>query len=170
MNQSNDNKLKKKRKVYRYYLARNAKQKQNLSPKAVQKERNLRLKKDKGRVSQFDQGRIVAYRNCGLSFSQRVGRSQANLMRIYHPWIQEETMDRLYPPRCTTDLNDKCFGCRTVVDRVASSQTIAQQIQSVTHLSVYARTIGRSLQQSPQGATASFTLDWKPQVFALSMV
>ncbi|GFT50229.1 transposable element Tc1 transposase [Trichonephila clavipes] len=43
-------------------------------------------------VSKFDRGRIVAYRDCGLSFreiSSRVGRNQTTVMRICDRWMQE---------------------------------------------------------------------------------
>ncbi|UYV62008.1 hypothetical protein LAZ67_1007473 [Cordylochernes scorpioides] len=45
-------------------------------------------------VSEFDRGRIVAYRDCGLSFREidsRVGRNQTTLMRICDRWMQEPT-------------------------------------------------------------------------------
>ncbi|GFV44821.1 transposable element Tcb1 transposase [Trichonephila clavipes] len=61
-------------------------------------------------VSEFDRGRIVAYRerDCGLSFREigsRVGRNQTTAMRICDRWMQEGTTDRRsrsHPPRCTT--------------------------------------------------------------------
>ncbi|GFW65600.1 transposable element Tc1 transposase [Trichonephila clavipes] len=43
-------------------------------------------------VSEFERGRIVAYRDCGLSFREigsRVGRNQANVMRICDRGMQE---------------------------------------------------------------------------------
>ncbi|GFV74529.1 transposable element Tcb1 transposase [Trichonephila clavipes] len=43
-------------------------------------------------VSEFDRGRIVAYRYCGLSFKEigsRVGRNQTTVMRICDRWMQE---------------------------------------------------------------------------------
>ncbi|GFW88950.1 transposable element Tc1 transposase [Trichonephila clavipes] len=64
-------------------------------------------------VSEFDRGRIGAYRYCGLSFreiGQRVGRNQATVMRICHLWMQEKTADRrgrLHPHHCTTARDDK---------------------------------------------------------------
>ncbi|GFV76100.1 uncharacterized protein TNCV_4671891 [Trichonephila clavipes] len=48
-------------------------------------------------VSEFDRGRIMAYRDCELSFREigsRVGRSQTTVTRIYDRWIQENTMDQ----------------------------------------------------------------------------
>ncbi|GFW44549.1 hypothetical protein TNCV_4480951 [Trichonephila clavipes] len=47
-------------------------------------------------VSEFDRGRIVAYRDCGLSFREigsRVGRNQATVMWIFDRWRQESTTD-----------------------------------------------------------------------------
>ncbi|GFW84218.1 transposable element Tcb1 transposase [Trichonephila clavipes] len=47
-------------------------------------------------VSEFDRGRIVAYRDCGLPFRKigsRVGRNQTTVMRIRDRWIQESTTD-----------------------------------------------------------------------------
>lgn len=109
-------------------------------------------------VSEFDRGRIVAYRDCGLSFreiGQRVGRNQATVMRICNRWMQEGTTDRRgrsHPPRCTTARDDRHIVRMAVMDRAATSRTIAQQIQSVTHHSVSARTIRRRLQQSGMSA------------------
>ncbi|GFX71919.1 HTH_38 domain-containing protein [Trichonephila clavipes] len=43
-------------------------------------------------VSEFDRGRILAYRDCGLPFRKigsRVGRNQTTVMRIYDRWMQE---------------------------------------------------------------------------------
>ncbi|GFY16588.1 transposable element Tcb1 transposase [Trichonephila clavipes] len=48
-------------------------------------------------VSEFDRGRIVAYRVCGLSFGEigsRVGRNQTTVMRICDRWMQECTTDQ----------------------------------------------------------------------------
>ncbi|GFY36177.1 uncharacterized protein TNCV_4845491 [Trichonephila clavipes] len=48
-------------------------------------------------VSEFDRGRIVTYRDCGLSFREiggRVGRNQTTVMRICDRLMQEGTTDR----------------------------------------------------------------------------
>ncbi|GFT51991.1 transposable element Tcb1 transposase [Trichonephila clavipes] len=64
------------------------------------------------RVSEFDRGRIVAYRNCGLLFREidsRVGRNQITVMRICDHWMQEGATDRRgrsHPPQCTTSRED----------------------------------------------------------------
>ncbi|GFS94196.1 transposable element Tcb1 transposase [Trichonephila clavipes] len=58
--------------------------------------------------SLFIRGKIVAYRDCGLSFREigsRVGRNQTTVMRICDRWMQEGTTDRhgrSHPPQCTT--------------------------------------------------------------------
>ncbi|GFU69468.1 transposable element Tcb1 transposase [Trichonephila clavipes] len=58
-------------------------------------------------VSEFNRGRILAYRDCGLSFKEigsRVGRNQTTVMRMCDRWMQEGTTDRRgrsHPPQCT---------------------------------------------------------------------
>ncbi|GFX16032.1 transposable element Tcb1 transposase [Trichonephila clavipes] len=105
-------------------------------------------------VPKFDRGRIVAYRDCGLSFREigsHVGRNQTTIMRICDGWMQEGTMDqrgRLHPPQCTTSHEDRQIVRMAVTDRSVTSRTLAQHIESVTHHSVSARTIRRRLQQS----------------------
>ncbi|GFX94860.1 transposable element Tcb1 transposase [Trichonephila clavipes] len=107
-------------------------------------------------ISEFDRGRIVAYRDCGLSFREidsRVGRNQTTVMRICDRWMQESTMDRrgqLHPPQCTTSREDRQIVRMAVTDRSVTSRTVAQHIESVTHHSVSARTIRQRLQQSGQ--------------------
>ncbi|GFT91386.1 transposable element Tcb1 transposase [Trichonephila clavipes] len=106
-----------------------------------------------GQVSEFDKGRIVAYRDCGLSFREigsRVGRNQTTVMRICDRWMQDDTTKRRgrsYPPQCTTSREDRQIVHMAVMDRSVTSQTVAQHIESVTHHSVSARTIRCRLQQ-----------------------
>ncbi|GFT67260.1 transposable element Tcb1 transposase [Trichonephila clavipes] len=105
-------------------------------------------------VSEFDRGRIVAYRDHGLSFREigsRVGRNQTTVMLIYDRWVQEGTTDRCgrsHPPKCTTSHEDTQIVRMAVPDRSVTSRTLAQHIESVTHHSVSARTIRRRLQQN----------------------
>ncbi|GFU39742.1 transposable element Tcb1 transposase [Trichonephila clavipes] len=109
---------------------------------------------DFDQVSEFDRGRIVAYRYCGLSFREidsRVGRNQTTVMRICKRWMQDGTTDRRgqsHPPQCTTSREDRQIVRMAGTDRSITSRTIAQHIESVTHHSVSARTIRRRLQQS----------------------
>ncbi|GFY00987.1 transposable element Tcb1 transposase [Trichonephila clavipes] len=69
-------------------------------------------------VSEFHRGRIVAYRDCGLSFKEicsRVGLNQTTAMRICDRWMQEGTTDRRgrsHPPQCTTSLSACTIRCR----------------------------------------------------------
>ncbi|GFW73154.1 transposable element Tcb1 transposase [Trichonephila clavipes] len=105
-------------------------------------------------VSEFNRGRIVAYRDCRLPFREigsRVGRNQKTVMRICDRWMQEGTTDRRgrsHPPQCTTSREDRKIVCMSVTDRSVTSRTVAQHIESVTHHSVSAPTIRRRLQQS----------------------
>ncbi|GFU73250.1 transposable element Tcb1 transposase [Trichonephila clavipes] len=90
-------------------------------------------------VSEFDRGRIVAYRDCGFSFRKigsRVGRNQKTVMRIWNHWMQEGTTDRRgrsYPPQCTTSREDRQIGRMAVTDHSVISRTVAQHIECVTH-------------------------------------
>ncbi|GFV34563.1 transposable element Tcb1 transposase [Trichonephila clavipes] len=105
-------------------------------------------------VSEFDRVRIVAYRDCGLSFREigsRVGRNQTTVMRICDRWMQEGMTGRRgrsHLPQCTTSCEDRQIVRMAVTDRSVTSRTIAQHIQSVTNHSVSARIIRRRLQQS----------------------
>ncbi|GFU05059.1 transposable element Tc3 transposase [Trichonephila clavipes] len=106
------------------------------------------------KVSEFDRGRIVAYRDCELSFREigsRVGRNQTTVMRICDRWMQEGMTDRRgrsHPPQCTTSREDRQIVRMAVSDRSVTSRNAAQHIESVTHHSVSARTIRRRLEQS----------------------
>ncbi|GFV82484.1 hypothetical protein TNCV_3982761 [Trichonephila clavipes] len=58
--------------------------------------------------------------------------------------MQEETTGRegrSRPPRCPTACDDRRNVRMAVMDRAATSKTIAQQIQTVTHHSMLAHTI-----------------------------
>ncbi|GFV32915.1 transposable element Tcb1 transposase [Trichonephila clavipes] len=109
-------------------------------------------------VSEFNRGRIVAYRDCGLSFREigyHIGRNQTTVMRICDRCMQEGTTDRRgqsHPPQCTTSREDRQIVRIAVTDRSVTSRTIAQYIESVTHHSVYVRTIRQCLQQSGMSA------------------
>ncbi|GFW87766.1 transposable element Tcb1 transposase [Trichonephila clavipes] len=69
-------------------------------------------------ASDFDRGRIAAYRDCGLSFREigsRVGQNQTTVMRICDRWMLEGTTDRhgrSLSPQYTTSCEN-----RQVVDR-----------------------------------------------------
>ncbi|GFU33874.1 transposable element Tcb1 transposase [Trichonephila clavipes] len=51
-------------------------------------------------VSEFDRGRIVTYRDCGLSFRKigsRDGRNQTTVMRICDRWMQKVSARTIRP-------------------------------------------------------------------------
>ncbi|GFU57674.1 uncharacterized protein TNCV_3638291 [Trichonephila clavipes] len=128
-------------------------------------------------VSEFDRGRIGAYRDCGLSFREigsRVGRNQITVMRICERWMQEGTTNRRgrsHPSQCTTSREDRQILRRAVTDDSVTSRTVAQHIESVTHHSVSARTIRRRLQQSGLSARRPFlVLDAESQTYPPPMV
>ncbi|GFX86124.1 HTH_Tnp_Tc3_2 domain-containing protein [Trichonephila clavipes] len=69
--------------------------------------------------------------------------------------MQEGTTDRRgrsHPLQCTTSREDRQIVRMAVTDRSVTSRTITQNIESVTHHSVSARTIRRRLQQSDLSA------------------
>ncbi|GFS59345.1 transposable element Tcb1 transposase [Trichonephila clavipes] len=74
-------------------------------------------------VSEFDRGKIVVYRYCGLTFREigsSVGRNQTTAMRIYDRRMQEVMTDRRgrsHPPQCTTSREDRQFVRMAVMDR-----------------------------------------------------
>ncbi|GFX18628.1 transposable element Tcb1 transposase [Trichonephila clavipes] len=108
-------------------------------------------------VSEFDRGRIVAYRSCGLSLKEigsRVERNQTTVMRICDRWKQEGQRGRSHPPQCTTSREDRQTVRMTVTDSRITS--VEQPIESATHHSVPARTIRRRLQQSGLSARRPF--------------
>ncbi|GFU99848.1 transposable element Tcb1 transposase [Trichonephila clavipes] len=102
-------------------------------------------------VSEFDRGRIGAYRDCGLSFrkiSNRVRRNQKTIMRICDRWMKEGMTNRRgrsHPPQCTISREDRQIVHMTVTDRSVRSRSVAQLNESVTHLSVSIRTMRRCL-------------------------
>ncbi|GFW46862.1 transposable element Tcb1 transposase [Trichonephila clavipes] len=72
-------------------------------------------------------------------------------MWICDRWMQEGTTDRRgrsHPPQCTTSSEERQIVRMAVTDRSITLRTVAQHIESVTHHSVYARTIRSRLQQS----------------------
>ncbi|GFW83803.1 transposable element Tcb1 transposase [Trichonephila clavipes] len=109
-------------------------------------------------VSEFDRGRIMAYRDCEFSFREigsRVGRNQTTVMGICDCWMQEGTTDqrgRSHPPQCTTSRAGRQIVRMAVMDRSVTSRTAAQHIESETQYSMFARTIRHRLQKSGQSS------------------
>ncbi|GFW28008.1 transposable element Tcb1 transposase [Trichonephila clavipes] len=129
-------------------------------------------------VSEFDRGRIVAYRDCGLSFREigsRVGRNQTTVMRICDRWMQEGTTNRRgrsHLPQCTTSREDRQIVHMAMTDRSVTSQTVAQHNESVTHHSVSALPFDAIYSRvvCPQHVHCMVTLDAEPQTPPLPMV
>ncbi|GFX71581.1 HTH_38 domain-containing protein [Trichonephila clavipes] len=118
-------------------------------------------------ISEFGRGRIVACRDCGLSFREigsHVGRNQTTVMQICDRWMQERTTDRRgrsHQPQCITSSEDRQIVRMAVTDRSVTSRIVAQHIKSVKHHSVSARTIRRRLLRKTSIAWS--TLDAEPQ-------
>ncbi|GFU05457.1 transposable element Tc1 transposase [Trichonephila clavipes] len=133
----------------------------------------------KRQIIRVRQRKIVAYRDCGLSYREigsRVGRNQTTVIRICDRWMQEVTTDRRgqsHLPQCTTSREDRKIVRKAVTDHSVSSRTVAQYIESVTHHSVSAHAIRRRLQQSGLSARRpllGLPLDAELQTSAPTMV
>ncbi|GFV69225.1 transposable element Tcb1 transposase [Trichonephila clavipes] len=77
-------------------------------------------------VSEFDRGRIVAYRNCGLSFREigsRVRRNQTTVMRICDRWMQEGTMDRRGRSHLPQSTNSRAHGSDGSLSHITNRST-----------------------------------------------
>ncbi|GFS59978.1 transposable element Tcb1 transposase [Trichonephila clavipes] len=71
------------------------------------------------------------------------------LYRVEAAWRKrQDRRGRSLPPRCITARDGRWIVCLEVMNRAATSRTIAQQIQSLTHHSVSTRTNRRRLQHS----------------------
>lgn len=104
-------------------------------------------------VSDFDRGRIVAYRDCGLSYrsiAARVGRDPMTVCRIWNRWVQEGHTDRRagsQRPAITNSREDRHFTRMALMDRTATSGALSQEMGSFARQQVSARTVRRRLQQ-----------------------
>ncbi|GFU89499.1 HTH_Tnp_Tc3_2 domain-containing protein [Trichonephila clavipes] len=59
-------------------------------------------------VFDFYKGRIVAYRNCGLSYgciTARTGRDQMIVSRIWNRWVQDGNTERCAESQCPPSLS-----------------------------------------------------------------
>ncbi|GFW32339.1 transposable element Tcb1 transposase [Trichonephila clavipes] len=101
-------------------------------------------------VSEFDRGRIVAYRDCGLSFREigsRVGRNQTTVMRIFThlsatqqwsdssletPWTEDAEQLRYIPPNWSfTGYYGNGYHSRTLLVRFAGTLNCQRYISEV---------------------------------------
>ncbi|GFT72705.1 transposable element Tcb1 transposase [Trichonephila clavipes] len=82
------------------------------SNRKKEREKKKKQRSAFAQIFEFYRGRIVAYRDCGLSFRKigsRVGRNQTTVMRICDRWMQEGTTNRRgrsHPRQYTTSRED----------------------------------------------------------------
>lgn len=104
-------------------------------------------------VSEFDRGRIIAYRDCGLSYrdiAARVGRDPMTSKRIWDRWVQEGNTERhagSQRPPITNARQDRHVIRSALWDRSTTSQTLSRELGSYAGRQVSARTVRRRLQQ-----------------------
>lgn len=104
-------------------------------------------------VSEFDRGRIVAYRECGLSFrdiARRTGRHPTTVMRIWNQWVAEGHTERhagSQRPPMTNAREDRHIVRSALQNRTTTSRTISQETGMFAARPVSARTVRRRLQQ-----------------------
>lgn len=84
-------------------------------------------------VSDFDRGRIVAYRDVGLPYREigrRVNCTAMTVMRVCRVWTEEGRGTRRRPtgqPRRTTERQDRRFRQLALRDRFATTRQVADQ-------------------------------------------
>ncbi|GFU84828.1 uncharacterized protein TNCV_2127691 [Trichonephila clavipes] len=130
------------------------------------------------KVSKFDRGRIVAYRDSELSFrkiSSRIGQNQTTVTRMCDHLMQQGTTDRRgrsHPPQCTTSREERQIVRMAVKDRSVTSRTVAQHIESNKSFSVGAYHSTAFTAEWPVHKTsiALHTLDTEPQMSPPPMV
>ncbi|GFT28590.1 HTH_Tnp_Tc3_2 domain-containing protein [Trichonephila clavipes] len=95
-----------------------------------------RSKKAYHHASDFDEGRIVAYRDCGLShhsIADRVGRDPMTVSRIKNRWVQDRNTDyhavfQWLP--ITSSREDRHVTCMPLMDCAAPSRALRQELGS----------------------------------------
>ncbi|GFV26431.1 HTH_Tnp_Tc3_2 domain-containing protein [Trichonephila clavipes] len=84
-------------------------------------------------VSEFDKGRIVEYRNCGLSYhsiAARVGRGPMTVSRIWNRWVQDSNLECRAGSQQTPITNSHVI--RMKMDRAVTLQALRQEFGSFT--------------------------------------
>lgn len=113
----------------------------------------VRRRNDYQHVSDFDRGRIIAYRDCGLSYrniAARVGRDPMTVSRIWNRWVQDNHTERhagSQRPPITNSREDRHLIRMVTRDRTATSRTLSREMESFARQQVSARTVRRRLQQ-----------------------
>ncbi|GFW73830.1 HTH_Tnp_Tc3_2 domain-containing protein [Trichonephila clavipes] len=86
--------------------------------------------------------RIVAYRDCGLSYrsiAARIGRDPMTVSRIWNRWVQDDnTESRAVSQRSsiTSSREDRHVTHIALMDRAATSQALSQEFRSFSRQKV----------------------------------
>ncbi|GFU39617.1 HTH_Tnp_Tc3_2 domain-containing protein [Trichonephila clavipes] len=98
-------------------------------------------------VSDFDKGRMVAYRYCDLSYhsiASRVGRDPMTVSRILNPWFQDGNTERCAGistrSPITNRREDRHVTRMALMDRSVMSRALSQGLGSFARKQVSART------------------------------
>ncbi|GFY05977.1 HTH_Tnp_Tc3_2 domain-containing protein [Trichonephila clavipes] len=82
-------------------------------------------------VSDFDKGRVVAYRDCGLSYhsiAARIGRDLMTVSRIWNRWVQDGNTERRagsQRPSITNSRKERYVTRMALMDRAATSEALS---------------------------------------------
>ncbi|GFU72845.1 uncharacterized protein TNCV_2783101 [Trichonephila clavipes] len=122
------------------------------------------------KLFEFDRGRIVAYQN-RLSFWAKPNNCNAGMKPLGARGYEEPTWF-ITSPQCTTSRDEQKIVRMAVTVRSVTSRTVAQHIESVTHLSVCAYhstpfTVEWSVRKT---SIAWYALDAEPQMSPPPMV
>ncbi|GFU67623.1 uncharacterized protein TNCV_1643721 [Trichonephila clavipes] len=97
-------------------------------------------------VSDFDKGRIVAYRDCGLSYrsvAARDGRDPMPVSSIWNPWVQDGNTECCAGSQqlpITSNREDRHVTHMALMDRAATSRAPSQELESFARQKVSAHT------------------------------
>ena len=102
-------------------------------------------------VSAFERGRIVGFREAGLSYrdiATRIGYAATTVMRLWNQWREEARTQRRAgtgPHNVTTARDDRHLVLMAVTDRTASSTVLSRHWSTATGLDLSASTVHRRL-------------------------
>ncbi|GFY25133.1 HTH_Tnp_Tc3_2 domain-containing protein [Trichonephila clavipes] len=91
-------------------------------------------------VSDFDNGRIGAYRDCGLSYLSivpHVGRDPMTVSKIWNRWVQDGNTERRAGSTSTYHKQPSMV----LMDRAATSRALSQELESFARQQVSARKV-----------------------------
>ncbi|GFV85681.1 HTH_Tnp_Tc3_2 domain-containing protein [Trichonephila clavipes] len=95
---------------------------------------HVRSRKEYQNSSVFDKGRIVAYRDCGLSYrsiAARTGQDPMTICKIFNLWVQGGNSERRAGFQRPLSLAAKKTGMlQVLMGREASSRVLSQELGS----------------------------------------